>query len=245
MEKNAKNIEILRSFRRNMGAELTQEMIEYIFEGNRSELEPSSVLRKKIDYVKENINRFMVLNWVKFIAVTGSYAAGTNKKKDDIDLFIVVKNDRMWLYRGLMAINPFLRGRFRRKSSRDLKDTFCLNLISEERGLTFESDIFNFHELYFMRPVYNSTYMNTILIKNAWVRNFGGYFNQTVSDVSDNIRGRSMVFRIIETIAFLSQLLFMVVTKHKPDIKRLLANNRKGRIEFFDEGFKENVLEYK
>lgn len=203
-----------------------------------------AVRKQKI--VKAEIDRLKAGNLVKFIAVTGSVAAGLSKEDDDIDVFVVVKDYRVWLYRFLIWLKNFRSKLFRRQSifshtGRDVKDTLCMNLLVEERGLHFDSDVFNLHELYYMVPIFNENYRDYVLMKNDWlVSKFGlagvtsGYLPEKDSFTADAF------LRIMNFLAMLGQLLFMIL--HKPNYGRLLKNYQKGRIEFYPENFKKEKL---
>ncbi len=241
-----KNIDQLREFRKRFGANLSSSHIESIFgvkgaDGNSKEI-PNRIWLSKIEIALGYVKYMLVFDWVRFIAVTGSVGAESAKDADDIDLFIVVKNNRMWLYRGLMTINPWLYRRTRREGITNVKNRFCINLIVEERGLTFDSDLFNFHELYFMKPIYNDSYKEWILRRNLWVKEFGGVVRDTDESTEKSKRSLNIVIFVLNYFAYLSQLLFMSIRKHNPDIERIRMNNRIGRIEFFPVNFKNQVL---
>ncbi|MBI2357221.1 hypothetical protein HYV12_04190 [Candidatus Dojkabacteria bacterium] len=245
MDMLQKNINELREFRKRFGGDLNDNHIEEIFGVKRgrnavTKGEGNTVWERKLAFARLFSKRLLFLNWVKYIAVTGSVAAEVAKEEDDIDIYVVVKNNRMWLYRGLMMINPNIFRMTRRVNIEDDKDRICLNLITEERGLEFTADIFNFHELYFMKSIYMPEYKSQILSQNKWVREYEGILPE--KSESEVFTKESLAFKIVDFFAFYSQYVFMLITKHYPEYERLRRNNRRGRIEFFKTEFKERIL---
>ena len=115
---------------------------------------------------------------------------------------------------------------------------FCPNLIVEERGLLFDEDIFTFHELFYLVSIYNPDYYLNILSKNDWVKKYGG----VVINRNYFYTQHHYFLSIINYFAFLSQIIFMKLKKHNPDVKRLFKNYLNGKIEFYPNGFKEEKL---
>lgn len=243
-----KNIDQLREFRKRFGANLSSSHIENIFgiKGGEDGIKeiPNSIWSAKLEIALRFVKYMKVLDWVRFIAVTGSVGAESAKDDDDIDILIVVKNDRMWLYRGLMMINPWLYRNIRKEGITNVKNRLCINLVVEERGLNFDSDLFNFHELYFMKPIYNDEYKENILRKNGWVREFGGVVRSSNVTVEGSESAGNIVLSVINYLAYLSQVIFMIICKHNPDLNRIRRNNKVGRIEFFPVDFKRKVLKH-
>ena len=248
-----KRIEELVKFRSLMSLSLTKLDIKYIW-GKRflksfEEFKPihskerKDIIQKKIEICKSNIYILKVFNWVRFIGISGSVAAGFVKEEDDIDIFIVVRNGTVWLYRGIIVFLNLFHNRIRAKRHNDVKDKLCINLISEERGLEFKNDIFNFHELMYLIPVYNEKYLNYIYSQNPWLEK--EFFVKKESLISRESPKRKVFFviRILNYFAFLSQLLFMSVVGHKPDTDNLRKNYKKGKIEFFEHDYKEEVMQ--
>ena len=180
---------------------------------------------------------------MKFVGVSGSVAAGFAKEDDDIDLFLVVKNHTAWIYRGLIAIKNLFHHRIRRISNGGIvKDKFCVNLICEERDLVFERDIFNFHELMYLVPIFNEKYLNYIYSKNVWLREIYGVKGELLLNRQYASDRSNWLVRIINFKFFAIQLLFMIVSFHRPEIGRLWNNYKRGRIEFFPGDFRKEKL---
>lgn len=260
MQSPKKVFENTLKFRIAMGLYLSKDDIKYIW-GRRflKNLEDSQeediqnllktlkeneneVVFKKFKIAKKYLSKLKVFNLVKFIGVSGSVAAGFANEEDDIDVFVVVRNGTMWIYRAIIIFKNLFHNRIRAKRHKNVKNKLCLNLICEERGLQFPPDIFNFHELLFLKPVYKKEYKKFILSQNSWLRK--EFLVKKELFITRVIPQKRVLFplRIINHIAFYSQLLFMLISGHKPDIKRLKENFKQGRIEFFESDYREERI---
>ncbi len=241
-------IEELRVFRSLIGIPLEKVDIDRIWggENDSSKQVMSEITKSKVQILEENLNKLMFLNKVKFIGISGSVGAGFATEEDDIDLFIVVENNCMWLYRFYLEIFNLFHNKIRSKRhGNKIKDKLCINLIAEERGLEFQNDIFNFHELMYLIPVYNKEYLHYIYSRNNWlVNDWGVKVNLLETEVEEK-RSNNIIIKILNFKSFLLQLLFMILLQHSPEIDRIIRNNKVGRIEFFPANFrKSKILKY-
>lgn len=250
MEDMKKSVENLEKFRALMGASLKKDDFKRIW--GKSFLRESTekykqnengIVKEKLIYAKEIIKVLKIFNWVKFIGVSGSVGAGFAKEEDDIDVFVVVQNKTVWIYRGLVSFLNLFHNRIRAKRHSVIKDKLCLNMICEERGLEFDNDMFNFHELMFLIPLYNEKYLNYIYSNNLWLRD--SYFVKKDLLYSKISQGKdaNIFIKFLNTVFYLLQICFMYVSNHRPNVKRIRRNYKKGRIEFFEEDFKKEKLE--
>lgn len=241
----------LIKFRSLMGCNVTEIQAKYIWGraftkstklhfGKSTE---NKYVQEKVRIAKSNIRYFLIFNWVKFVGISGSVAAGFAKEDDDIDLFIVVKNGTAWIYRGVLMLRNIFGKRIRiKKDGKNVKDKFCINFICEERGLTLDSDMFNFHELMYLIPAYNEGYINYIYSQNPWLRDEYQVKKEFLITKENNPKFVSIFVRFLNALSFAFQLLFMIISRHSPEIKRLKENYKKGRIEFFSSKYKNKRL---
>lgn len=252
-------VEELVLFKSNMGLKLSIKKLQYIWgkgiikgldesvlntleRGTKEE--SSNITQKKILIANERVKSLLVSNWVRFIGISGSVAAGFTKEQDDIDLFIVVRDGSAWIYRGILTLRNIFNHIAR--TSRDgntVKDLLCINFIVEERGLELESDIFNFHELMYLIPLYNERYLNHIYRKNRWLLTKYFINKELVVSRERELKRVNIFLMIINWFAYIAQILFMILSGHRPEIGRLLSNYKEGRIEFFPKGYKSKVME--
>ncbi|HAM96791.1 MAG: hypothetical protein UR96_C0027G0008 [candidate division WS6 bacterium GW2011_GWC1_36_11] len=242
----------LTKFRALMGCNLTEEKARYIWGKNsvkNSDIsfgkeQTNEYVDSKIELAKKNVKFLCVGNVVKFIGVSGSVAAGFAKEEDDIDVFVVVKNDTAWIYRALLVFKNIFHHRIRTKwDGERVKDKFCLNLICEERDVVFEDDMFNFHELMYLVPIFNEKYLNYVYSRNVWLREIYGVKGELMVNRVSVSKRMNVFFKILNFKAFFFQLVFMILSKHSPEIPRLKENFKRGRIEFFPRDYKEKRME--
>ncbi|MBP8979393.1 hypothetical protein KBG23_02855 [Candidatus Dojkabacteria bacterium] len=198
---------------------------------------------EKIKVAKKNVSFLLVGNFVKFIGVSGSVGSGFAKDDDDIDVFVVTRNGTMWLYRALVKIKNIFHRKIRIKGEKDVKDKLCLNLIAEERGLTFDADMFNFNELMYLIPIYNEKYINYIYSQNKWLdTEYKVKKDIMITKIKPQKEG-NILMQILNKLFYCLQLIYMKLAKHRPDLQRIQENSKKGRIEFFPKRFREKKLE--
>lgn len=228
-----------RRFLRNWETSKEKELSREIKKIRENENE---YVARKIEIVKEQVSKLKVFDWVQFIGISGSVAAGFAKEDDDIDVFIVVKNGTVWLYRVIIILRNLFHNKIRAKRHKNVKNKLCLNLICEERGVQFPNDIFNFHELIFLKPLYNGKYKNYIFSQNAWLEREYFVKKELLRTRVVSQKDAFLVIKIANHLAFIAQLVFMSISRHNPEIGRLKENFKKGKIEFFDQDFREDKL---
>lgn len=234
-------VEVLKEFRQNMGSDFYLNDAKRIFRSTISSLPEGGVneiSEKKLQYAKGYIKYLKFLNLVKFIGVTGSVGAGIAKDEDDIDFIIVVKNNTLWIYRGFMFLKNIFNKKMSYADTKEKKDLICPNLIVEERGLRFDKDVFNLHELYYLKPIYNEEYYPKILSSNQWLKEWGG----VIEPEDSSLKKVNIFLEAINLYFFIPQILFMWLKKHSPEVRRIIRNYIRGRIEFYPHDFKGKIL---
>jgi len=111
--------------------------------------------------------------WIEMIAVTGSVAYGSARKWDDIDLFVVTKEDRLWLSLSLALVLIRL-GKLLRIRDADLL-SFCLSYVHDDIGFLQESSKSKFaplfaRELLKAKPLVGTRKYKQILEGNEWIK---------------------------------------------------------------------------
>jgi predicted nucleotidyltransferase len=196
----------------------------------------------KVEIAKKNVSFLLIGKLVKFIGISGSVGSGFAKEEDDIDIFVVTRNGGMWLYRALVQIKNVFHRKIRIKGEKNVKDKFCLNLITEEKGLKFDNDIFNFNELMYLIPIYNEKYINYIYSQNRWLET---EYKIKKENMITKIKPQgevNILMQILNTFLYCLQLIYMKLARHRPDLERIRENSKKGRIEFFPKKFREKKV---
>jgi len=113
-----------------------------------------------------------LIPWVLTIAVTGSVAYGSAGKRDDIDLFIITKRNRLWLsiFYALILVRVFQALRL---EPRHLLP-FCMSYVHDEDGFRNETQksvnpLFA-RELLKAVPLAGKSHYRRVLEENGWVR---------------------------------------------------------------------------
>jgi len=210
---------------------------------------PNKVYEEKVSYVRELVTSLLVFDFVKFIGISGSIAARTVSLEDDIDLFIVVKNDTSWFYRFLLWLRNIKTGIIRRErivfggniDAHNRKDKLCINFIVEERAIgNIGHSLFTLHELLSLIPIYGEDYFDLLIAMNPWLStdfNIQYKFNQArFSSNKRSLTKRNLFLCALNLFTFLGQLVYQSL--HNPDFRRLFSNYRNGIIAYFPKVFK-------
>lgn len=106
--------------------------------------------------------------WVRMVAVSGSLAVSAARTGDDVDLFVVTDDDRLWLTRLLtIAVGQLSWGRSAAASP------LCPNyLVSASHLALEERDLYTAHELTQLVPLFGAHTYAVLLQANAWYRAF-------------------------------------------------------------------------
>ncbi len=139
---------------------------------NLPEVEKKLLLAKKAAY------HLSYIPTVYFIGISGGVAIGNVEKKDDIDLFIIVKKNTLFITRlWILAFLELLDMRRRRHASREgAQDKICVNLLIDESSLSWpksRQDLYVAHEIVQVRPLFDRKGMyKKFLNTNHWVKSF-------------------------------------------------------------------------
>jgi predicted nucleotidyltransferase len=110
---------------------------------------------------------------VLFIGISGGLAMGDVQKEDDIDLFIISKNNSIFKTRFLILIILEILGLRRTRSEKKARDKICVNYIIDETKISFSSDrhdLYTAHEIVQLKPLYERVDMYSKFIKaNNWI----------------------------------------------------------------------------
>lgn len=125
--------------------------------------------------------------WIRLIGVTGSLARNNSDKKDDIDLFIITSQNRIWLTRGLIVLILKVLRVYRQPEK--ITDKICPNMFVAESNLKMEpEDLFIAQEICAVKPIFEkgNTYQK-FLQANLWVKKF--LPNRSVRNATHSVAG--------------------------------------------------------
>jgi predicted nucleotidyltransferase len=114
-----------------------------------------------------------IIPWIELVAITGSVAAGSAKKMDDIDLLIITQPNRLWLSRFILTTLLTLLKQRRHPHDKpdNVSNKFCLNMwLTTEQLEISTPDLYYASELLHMKSILNRhhTY-ERYLSKNSWL----------------------------------------------------------------------------
>lgn len=160
---------------------------------------------------------FSYFPFIQMIAVCNTLAYNNTKNQSDIDLFVVVKEKRVWLARFFTV--AFLTLLHLRPRAKNAKDKICLSFFADEKNMNLEyfcieNDIYMPFWAAQIVPMYDrENYYEKFLAENKWVAsqipNFSKYELSPVRIVKNSF-GKEFIKRIFEFIN--DQLLFNLLT---------------------------------
>lgn len=125
------------------------------------------------------INIIKWVPWLKMIWIWNSISMNTSSKNSDIDLYIVTKNNRLWLAR--IIITSIFYILWVRKNSKNHSWRFCLSFFSTINWMDFssfsiENDIYLYFWITYFKPIldYDNTHDLFIKKNESWA-NFSLY----------------------------------------------------------------------
>lgn len=139
------------------------------------------IAEKKFNIAFRAIKLSSLFPFVRMIAICNGLSYANSKKDDDIDLFIVIKEGRIWLTR--FCITVFLSILGWRRFGHKIKDKICLSFFLTDKNLNLEKiaiddDIYLQYWIFWLYPVFNEneTYQK-FLKENQWaISNFPNFF---------------------------------------------------------------------
>lgn len=149
----------------------------YLFLNNRRAI--VTLRLKRTGYSKTKLKRAQIyakilklVPTVQMIGVSGALAMENSHEKDDIDLVIITKRDKLWITR--LLANALLFPFKRKPGSRKTNNRACLNLFFDESDLKIKDEnIYQAHEICQLMPIWqrNNAYYNFIKA-NTWVKKY-------------------------------------------------------------------------
>ena len=99
--------------------------------------------------------------WLRYLALTGANAFESCRHKDDIDLFLVSKRNRLWLcYLWLVLFSKLSRKR----------DVLCINYIVDEENLYIpQHNYYTAVQIMQMVPLFENGFSQKLIRQNKWV----------------------------------------------------------------------------
>jgi hypothetical protein len=216
----------------------------------RKEKEKESLIKlKKAEEVVKKLSRIPT---VKFIGISGSVALRNAVKEDDIDLFIIVQKNTIWITRFAVVIFLIFLGKYRKRGDKNVKDKICTNLFIDESYLHFSKerqDLFTAHELSQLMPIVDKDNIYGKLVsENKWVINF---LPNSLADFTEKLQVpfkktiSGTLLQAINNIVKFPQNLYMKKYKTKEEISdKILAFHPQSNQHLVLKKYKEKLRKY-
>jgi hypothetical protein len=169
----------------------------------------SQELIEEIDFVKKYLSK---IPFIKFVGVSGSLASyNFEESTDDIDLFIVCEEGRVWISRFFTVLIFKLLNVYVNDTNSNYK--ICPNFYISTKSMNWKQEkrnIYVAHEIAMLQPLINKeNYYFKFLSANKWVKEFlpNFEFDDTYEDLEE--RGNTTVLDLIDSIFMDLQKKFM------------------------------------
>lgn len=130
----------------------------------------------KIKKLQNIICKLILVPSVSFIGISGALSMKNCDVTDDMDIFVIAKQNLVWFTRLMLVILLIFMKSYRNKSDKNVRDKVCLNFIIGDNTLAFSKNKQNMyiaHEIAQLVPVFdkNNTYKDFIN-SNKWIFQF-------------------------------------------------------------------------
>lgn len=175
-----------------------------------------NIIKKRIQREKESkiklqiaqiiIKRISFLPTILFIGISGALAMKNAEKKDDIDLFIIMKKNTLWSTRLFLIILLKIMGKYRKRGDKNVANKICLNMFLNENNLRLpikRQNLYSAHEIIQLLPIFQrqNTY-KIFLNSNKWVYKF--LPNAIDKKTAPIIRDKEYFFSVVPNFIFFS-----------------------------------------
>src|SRR3989344_668307 len=133
----------------------------YLFTSGREDIVQTRLKRikqsiAKLGIARKIIRKLFVVPTILFVGISGNLSMLNSEKKDHIDLFVIVRKNRIWTTRLLLIGVLKLMGKYRERGQKNVSNKFCLNMLIDETGLKVSSNLQNLytaHEVSQLMPI--------------------------------------------------------------------------------------------
>lgn len=180
--------------------------------------------KRKLQKAQRIASLLFFIPTIFFIGVSGGVAMQNADETDDIDLFVIVKKNTVWISRLLLLVLLQLSGDRRKRGKKYVRDKICLNMILDEEVLPFSKnrqDIYTAHEIIQVTPLIDryDTYQK-FLNQNIWVKKYMAHaytkkkpYVKTKPHFLEQVAGICLSMSWIESIARIVQE--WIMKRHK------------------------------
>lgn len=120
---------------------------------------------KMLNKHRELLDSLKKLPWISGIYFSGGTVHSTSLSKEDIDLFIVSKANRVWLlYTLLKYISRITKS----------EEVLCFNYLIDEKNLHIkeQQDLYTAHQIFHLKPAFDDIPQPDLKAANPWIYDF-------------------------------------------------------------------------
>lgn len=164
--------EVIKTLEEEKLKKFIEEYRGYYFLRGRKELVGQRVERNKISERKIKIVK-KVVRWLRFapfvrsVAVAGRLAMKNAESRSDLDLFIILKKNKIFTGRLIVTLLVHLLGK--RRHGEKICDRICLNHFITKQYSVSGKDLFAAHEYAYLLPIFGIKAFGKFHAKNEWI----------------------------------------------------------------------------
>ena len=235
---------------------------EYIFMEKRKNIVRKRVKRfkysqEKLKCASRVIEKLAIFPSVCLIGISGSLSMMNSEKKDDIDLFVVVRKNTVWATRLILILYLKTLRAHRGRGDKTFSNKFCLNMIIDEQRLRFPKksrNLYTAHEITQFIPIIqrDKTY-ERFINSNLWILKFlpnilGETKKRKVIEKEKSVIDNLFIFLripIFEKVSKLFQLFLIKKNKTRETISEgYLAFHPRDNASIILSKYEQRLLEY-
>lgn len=178
-------------------------------------LKRKKISDKKLEKAKKIAGLLFHIPTIQLIGISGSLAMYNADQSADIDLFIIVKKNTIWISRFFILLILQLKQIRRKRSGKKTSNTVCVNMFIDTGHLVFppdRRDFYTAHELLQMKPLFAKGYIyHEFLRKNKWISTMlhNGFPGSVLKEIPREIQKGNSFPKFIEAIFKYSQVWYM------------------------------------
>src|SRR3989344_27741 len=225
----------------------------YLFTTDRE-----SIVKKRLKRIKESkikleiarkiIRKLFLLPTVMLIGVSGNLSMLNSEKRDDIDLFVIVKKNRIWISRFFLIAMLKLMGKYRKRGQKNVSNKFCLNMLIDETSIKLSSNLHNLytaHEVSQLMPIRQrkQTYKKFIS-SNPWTTDFLPNIKEEIDKREVEHHTNSLFEKISSVILLIPflEFFFRVLQLHLINKNKTSETISDNFLAFYPRDYKSEVL---
>jgi len=184
-------------------------------------------LKKKLGITRKKLEKWQFVLFLRLISLfpqilmvglSGSVSMNNAYEGDDIDLFIITAENRLFTGRFLSMMIAQLFGSRRSFSEKKVKDKICLNLFFDRSNMAVPKEkqtIFVGHEMIQMKPIIDKedTY-SSFMRQNPWVYEYFPNLSKPKKSYPRKKTKKNSAFSVLAE-SVLKKLQMVFISKHK------------------------------